>query len=99
MHTLSVQQLLDAGVFGGQPRHRETGPAEEMLSVELGKKAFAGIGARPCGELSPEPSPTPSPRPSPNGCPGGSLAACMAVCPSGRTTFRACVNECGKRCS
>ena len=33
-----------------------------------------------------------------SGHPGGSLSACMAMCPSDPKAFKACVQECEKRC-
>lgn len=49
---------------------------------------------------SPSPSPSPGPRPSPSGCPGGDLSACIGLCPSSpAVAFKACVDECVKRCS
>eukprot|EP00927_Polykrikos_kofoidii_P034636 TRINITY_DN2934_c0_g1_i1.p1 TRINITY_DN2934_c0_g1~~TRINITY_DN2934_c0_g1_i1.p1 ORF type:complete len:443 (-),score=37.34 TRINITY_DN2934_c0_g1_i1:187-1455(-) len=49
MHTLSVQQLLDAGSIGGQPRYREMQVSEELESVAKGQKAWEQVGATPCG--------------------------------------------------
>jgi hypothetical protein len=59
MHTMSVQQLLDAGVFGGQPRYQKTQTAEELHSAEIGKSAFRAVGAMPCGESSNQASSSP----------------------------------------
>ena len=55
------------------------------------------------GPSPPGPSPSPpgpSPGPSPSGCPGGSLSACIGLCPSDpAAAYKACVQECTRRCS
>lgn len=54
MHTLSVQQLLDAGAIGKRPGYREMQISEELECVENGKRAFAAVGATPCGYANQE---------------------------------------------
>jgi hypothetical protein len=49
VYTMSVQQLLDAGSIGGTPSYRQMSIEEELQSVEHGQRAFASIGATPCG--------------------------------------------------
>lgn len=62
MHTLSVQQLQDAGSIGGQPTHWHMQIEEELENVQRGLQAFTNVGASPCG---PTPSPVPPSGPSP----------------------------------
>jgi len=52
MHTMSVQQLLDAGSIGGQPAYRKMQIDEELTSMDRGVAAFAQIGATQCGSAS-----------------------------------------------
>jgi len=54
MHTMSVQQLLDAGSIGGRPAYRKMQIDEELTSRDRGVAAFAQIGATRCGLASPE---------------------------------------------
>merc|ERR1712100_977720 len=50
MHTLSVQQLLDAGsIGGGSPTYHEMQIEQELQSVQRGLQAFKNVGAQPCG--------------------------------------------------
>ena len=57
------------------------------------------IGSTFTPSPSPAPGPTP-PGPTPTGCPGGSLTACMALCPATpAAAYKACVDECVKRCT
>jgi hypothetical protein len=44
------------------------------------------------------PSPTPPSPTPPAECPGGTFAACIALCPADPQEFKACVEECHKRC-
>jgi hypothetical protein len=54
MHTMSVQQLLDAGSIGGRPAYHNMQIDEELTSRDRGVAAFAQIGATQCGSVSPE---------------------------------------------
>jgi cellulose 1,4-beta-cellobiosidase len=65
-------------------------------SVTFSNIKYGEIGSTDGG--SPGPSPGPSP-PSPSGCPGGSLSKCMDLCPTDPTAFKACVQQCQKRCN
>jgi len=49
MHTLSVQQLLDADSIGGQPNYRSLSTEQELQYAANGWNAFQQVGAKPCG--------------------------------------------------
>ena len=58
--------------------------------------AYASYGNIKYGEIG---STNPAPGPGPSGCPGGSLPACIALCPSNPpAAYKACVDDCVKRC-
>lgn len=62
----------------------------------------SGGNAMWCGGDSPMPPtpPTPPTPPPPSGCPGGSLSACIGLCPANPpAVYKACVEDCTKRCT
>lgn len=64
-----------------------------------------GGNAMWCGGSSPTPPTPPTPPspptpPAPPACPGGSLSACIGLCPSSPpAAYKACVEDCTKRCA
>jgi hypothetical protein len=62
-----------------------------------GNAKWCGGGSTP----TPAPAtPTPAPPGPAPGCPGGSLSACIGLCPSNPpVAYKACVDDCVKRCS
>jgi len=81
----------------GKPSDIENSHAD--ASVTFSNIKFGEIGSTDGGSPGPSPGPTPAPGPSPSGCPGGSLSKCMNMCPTDPKAFKACVQECQKRCN
>ena len=74
-------------------------PANVEKNFPSSKVIFSNIRVGEIGSTTTN-SPGPSPGPSPSGCPGGSLSACMGLCPSNPpAVYKACVQDCAKRCT
>eukprot|EP00929_Paragymnodinium_shiwhaense_P102446 TRINITY_DN65633_c0_g1_i2.p1 TRINITY_DN65633_c0_g1~~TRINITY_DN65633_c0_g1_i2.p1 ORF type:complete len:702 (-),score=86.05 TRINITY_DN65633_c0_g1_i2:77-2182(-) len=79
MHTVSVQDLLDAGSIGGKPAYHEVTREEELQYVRRGQNLFRRVGAAPCGTVPPPQHSGPLPRLRQHGSSQNAAAAAVAA--------------------
>ncbi len=96
-------QFPEGGTAPGDARGPCKNGAGDPAVVEKqypnSKVVFSDVRHGEIGSTVPV-GPGPSPGPSPSGCPGGSLSACIGLCPSNPpAAYKACVEDCTKRCA